>query len=230
MPQKRRFRAVADIDQARLAEFQAGIRKRYSDEQILAELRASAARLGRSPTMREFAADPETTVHPQTVIEHFGSWNAAKRAAGLVPRRFATRDELLGLLRELGEELGRPPTARDIDEHKGRLPSKSLYWHTFGSLTNALREAGFDVPVGEERLERAVEQGAALARELGRLPKFADWAEARKEDDSLLTEWQVYRMLDARRGAWSTFQFLVRERLDEQGVRVSTDGRLLKKR
>ena len=230
MPQKRRFRAVAEIDPKKLAEFQAGIRKRYSDEQILAELRACAERLGRSPTMREFAADPETAVHPQTVIEHYGSWNVAKRAAGLVPRRFATREELLGLLTELGEELGRPPTARDIDEHKGKLPSKSLYWHTFGSLTNALREAGFDVPVGEERLERAVEQGTELAHALGRLPKFADWAEARKEDDTLLTEWQVYRMLDARRGAWSTFQFLVRERLDEQGVRVSTDGRLLKKK
>ena len=177
--------------------------------------------------MREFAADEQTTVHPQTVIEHFGSWNAAKRSAGLVPRRFATREELLGLLKELGEELGRPPTARDIDEHKGKLPSKSLYWHTFGSLANALREAGFDVPVGEERLERAVEQGTALARALGRLPKFADWAEARKQDDTLLTEWQVYRMFDARRGAWSTFQFLVRERLDEQGVRVGSDGRLL---
>jgi hypothetical protein len=160
------------------------------------------------------------------VIEHFGSWNAAKRAAGLVPRRFATREELLGLLRQLGNELGHPPTARDIDEHKGRLPSKSLYWHTFGSLTNALQEAGFDVPVGEERLERAVEQGAALARRLGRLPKFADWAEARKTDGALLTEWQVYRMLDARRGAWSTFQFLLRERLDEQGIPVGTDGRL----
>ncbi|HYA08258.1 MAG TPA: hypothetical protein VEG24_01630 [Gaiellaceae bacterium] len=228
MPAKRRFRAVAGIDPDALAEFQAGIRKRYSDEQILGELRASAARLGRSPTMREFASDPETTVHPQTVIEHFGSWNAAKRAAGLVPRRFATREELLGLLRGLGEELGRPPSARDIDEHKGRLPSKSLYWHTFGSLSNALREAGFDVPVGEERLERAVEQGAELARRLGRLPKFADWADARRTDESLLTEWQVYRMLDARRGAWSTFQFLVRERLSEQGVRVSADGRLLK--
>jgi hypothetical protein len=230
MTQKRRFRAVAEIDPKKLAEFQAGIRKRYSDEQILAELRDCAERLGRSPTMREFAADPETAVHPQTVIEHYGSWNAAKRAAGLVPRRFATREELLGLLTDLGEELGRPPTARDIDDHKGKLPSKSLYWHTFGSLTNALREAGFDVPVGEERLERAVEQGTELARALGRLPKFADWAEARKEDETLLTEWQVYRMLDARRGAWSTFQFLVRERLDEQGVRVSTDGRLLKKR
>ena len=226
MPQKRRFRAVAEIDPGALAAFQAGIRKRYSDEQIVEELRASAARLGRSPTMREFASDRETTVHPQTVIEHFGSWNAAKRAAGLVPRRFATREELLGLLRELGEELGRPPTARDIDEHKGRLPSKSLYWHTFGSLSNALREAGFDVPVGEERLERAVEQGVELAHRLGRLPKFADWAVARRTDTSLLTEWQVYRMLDARRGAWSTFQFLVRERLDEQGIRVASDGRL----
>src|SRR5213075_867073 len=136
MPRERRYRAVARIDPDALAAFQAGIRKRYSDEQIVAELRACAERLSRSPTMREFANDAATTVHPQTVIEHFGSWNAAKRAAGLVPRRFATREELLGLLRGLGDELGRPPTARDIDEHKGRLPSKSLYWHTFGSLTN----------------------------------------------------------------------------------------------
>ena len=220
------YRAVAGIDPDALASFQAGIRKRYSDEQILVELRASAERLRRSPTMREFASDPETTVHPQTVIEHFGSWNEAKRAAGLVPRRFATRDELVGVLRELGVELGRTPTAKDLDERRGSMPSKSLYWHTFGSLSSALREAGFDVPVGEERLERAVEQGTSLARRLGRLPKFADWALARRQDDSLLTEWQVYRMFDARRGAWSTFQFLIRERLADEGVATQSDGRL----
>src|SRR5207247_5147349 len=213
-----------------LAEFQAGLRKRYTDHQIPDEPKACPAPLARSPTMREFAADPQTTVHPQTVIEHFGSWNAAKRAAGLVPRRFATREELLQLLKGLGEELGRPPTARDLDERKGSLPSKSLYWHTFGSLTTALREAGFDVPVGEERVERAVEQGVALARRLKRLPKFADWAEARKDDDSLFTEWQVYRMFDARRGAWATFQYLVRERLLEEGANVASDGRLLGRR
>ena len=220
------YRALAGIDAKALASFQAGIRKRYSDDQILAELRDSAERLNRSPTMREFAADPETTVHPQTVIEHFGSWNEAKRAAGLVPRRFARREELVGLLRDLGEELGRIPTAKDLDERRGSMPSKSLYWHTFGSLSSALREAGFDVPVGEERLERAVEQGVALARKLKRLPKFADWADARRDDDALLTEWQVYRMFDARRGAWSTFQFLIREQLGEDGVEVGSDGRL----
>src|SRR6476661_3447706 len=226
MAEKPRYRALASIDPQELAQFQAGIRKRYTDEQIVAEIVACAERLGRSPTMREFAADHETAVHPQTVIEHFGSWNKAKRAAGLVPRRFATREELLGLLRELGERLGRVPTAKDVDANRGWMPSKSLYWHTFGSLTNALKEAGFDVPVGEERLERAIAQGAAMARRLGHLPKFTDWAEARKEDASLLTEWQVYRMFDARRGAWSTFQYLVRERLREEGVTVEQDGSL----
>jgi hypothetical protein len=227
VPRKPQYRALAGIDREALAAFQAGIRKRYSDEQILEELTASAKRLRRSPTMREFADDPETSVHPQTVIEHFGSWNEAKRKAGLVPRRFATREELLELLRELGAGLGRTPTARDIEEHRGRMPSKSLYWHTFGSLANALREAGFDVPVGEEKLERALEQGVVLARKLKRLPKFADWAEARREDESLMTEWQIYRMFQGRRGAWSTFQFLIRERLVEAGAKVAADGRLV---
>jgi len=256
MPQKRRPRggrplrpidAVRRIDPAKLAEFQAGIRKRYSDEDILEQLRASAARLGRSPTMREFEDDSGTTVHPQTVIQHFGSWNEAKRKAGLVPRRFAQPADLIRQLRELGEELGRPPTGRDLDERRDSMPSKSLYWHMFGSLKNALREAGFDVPVGEERLERAIDQGVGLARHLGRLPKFADWKEARREDPDLLSEWQVYRMLEPgggalaaragkadagssgrrrRVGAWATFQYLVRERLLEEGVEVSPEGSL----
>jgi hypothetical protein len=224
MAAKRAYRAIDEIDPAELASFQTAIRKRYSDEQILSELRSHAARLGRSPTMKEFAADPETRVHPQTVIEHFGTWNAAKRAAGLVPRRFATREELLEVLRSLGEELGRMPTARDLDERRGRMPSKSLYWHTFGSLSAALREAGYDVALGEERLERAIEQGAELAAELGRLPKFAEWAAIRRTRPGMLTEWQVYRMFDSRRGAWAAFQFLIRKRLLEQGATVQPDG------
>src|SRR5260370_764842 len=200
MASRPRYRAIAEIDPEALASFQAGIRRRYSDAQILGELSGCAERLGRSPTMKEFAADPQANVHPQTVIEHFGTWNAAKRAAGLVPRRFATREELLALLQGLGDELGGTPTARDIDDRRGRMPSKSLYWHTFGSLTNALREAGFDVAVGEERLERAVGQGAALARRLGRLPKFADWASARRAaapEGPTLTEWQGHPQVEA---------------------------------
>lgn len=212
------------IDPEALAGFRAGLRRRYSDEDILEELRACAVRLGRSPTMRDLADDPDSRVHPQTVVERFGRWNVAKRLAGLPPRRFATREELLAQLRALGEELGRPPTGRDLQARRGRVPSKSLLWHTFGSLRTALREAGFDVPTGEERAERALDQGAALARRLGRLPRFADWAEARRADPELLTEWQVYRLFAVGRGSWASFQYLVKGRLERDGARVETDG------
>jgi Homing endonuclease associated repeat len=216
------------IDSADLASFRAGIRRRYSDEEIIAALQACAVRLGRSPTMREFERDRQIRIHPQTVIERFGTWNAAKRRAGLRARRFATREELLDELRSLGAELGRPPNGGDLQRRRPAMPSKSLYWHKFGSLRNALREAGFDVPIGEERLERAVEQGAKLARRLKHLPRFGDWATARKRDKRLPSEWQVYRLAGGRRGAWTTFQYLVRSRLQEEGVEVAPDGRVLR--
>ena len=223
---RRRHPALEVIDVEALAAFRSGLRRRYTDDEILTELRASAERLGRSPTMREFSADPDATVHPHTVIEQFGTWYAAKRAAGLQPRRFISRDELLTQLRELGDELGRAPTVRDIEARRGRMASKSLIWHTFGSLAAALKEAGFDVPIGEERLERAIADGAVLARELGHLPKMAEWKDARSRDPKLLSEWQVYRMVDVQPGAWSAFQYLVRERLHEEGVSVAQDGAL----
>jgi hypothetical protein len=216
---------MVPMDERELEAFREGLRRRYSDEEILTELRAAAERLGRSPTMREFGADPRTRVHPRTVIERFGSWNEAKRAAGLVPRRFATRDDLIAQLRALGEELGRTPSGRDLQARRGTMPSKSLYWHVFGSLANALREAGFDVPDEDERLERAIEHGARLARRLRRLPKFTDWAAARQSQPGLPSEWQVYRLVAAR-GRWSGFQFLVRERLAETGAEVAPDGRV----
>ena len=70
--------------------FQAGIRKRYTDEQILVELTACAKRrwlLADDAGVRGGSGDQ---LDPQTAIEHFGSWNEAKRKAGLVPRPFAT--------------------------------------------------------------------------------------------------------------------------------------------
>jgi Homing endonuclease associated repeat len=191
---------------------------RYSDARIIEELTACAERLGRSPTMREFAADPGTRMHPQTAVERFGTWNAAKRGAGLVPRRFATKAELLAQLRTLGAELGRMPTGRDLVERRARLPSKSLYWHRFGSLSNALREAGFDVPGRPERRERALAEGVALTRRLGRAPGFADWRRARAEQPELLSEWQVYRLFAQDGGGWSGFRAALGARLAQDGM------------
>ena len=176
--------------------------------------------------MREFVADERVRVHPQTVVGRFGSWNRAARRAGLVPRRFATQEELLGRLRSLGEELGRTPTGRDLDERRATMPSKSSYWHTFGSLSSALRAAGFDVPTRRERSERALDQGELLAHRLGRLPRFADWERARRRSPRMLTEWQVYRLFADEGGGWTTFQAALRGRLEATGAEVRRDGRL----
>ena len=179
--------------------------QRYTDEQLLEELRECAARLGRSPTMREFSLDPEAKPHPQTLVTRFGSWNRAKRKAGLVARRFATRAELLRQLRELGAELRRTPTGADLLRRRASMPSKSLYWQTFGSFRSALLAAGFDVPRAKERSDRAVQVGARLAKRLGRSPSFDDWARARARDPRLPSEWQVYRLFGGRKGAWAAF-------------------------
>ena len=53
MARKQPYRAVADIDPRALASFQASIRKRYSNEQILTELRASADRADIEGRIRE---------------------------------------------------------------------------------------------------------------------------------------------------------------------------------
>jgi Homing endonuclease associated repeat len=190
--------------------------QRYTDEMLLAELRGCAERLGRSPTMREFSLDPRARPHPQTVVARFGSWNRAKRRAGLVARRFATRPELLRQLRELGAELGRTPTGADLQSRRTSMPSKSLYWQTFGSFRAALRAAGFDVPRPRERSARAVEDGAKLAERLRRLPSFDDWARARARDPRLPSQWQVYRLFGGGKGAWAAFLEKVDRRVAER--------------
>ena len=55
---------------------------------------------------------------------------------------------------------------------------------------------------------------------------MADWKEARRDDPALLSEWQVYRLVDIGAVPWAAFQFLVRERLREEGVASSADGSL----
>lgn len=205
------YQTIMQMDQAELEAFRKQLRRRYSSTDIIDELMGCAHRLGTSPTMREFSNDPGTTIHPQTIVEHFGSWNAAKRAAGLMPRRMATRGELVGALRELGEKLGRVPTAKDIEHASGDFPSRAVFVKSFGSIPVALKAAGFDAPTKEERLTRSVEHGAQFYMRTGKLPSFRDWERVRGNRDDLLTAWQLYRTFEEVGGAWSAFQFAISE-------------------
>jgi hypothetical protein len=57
---------------------------------------------------------------------------------------------------------------------------------------------------------------------------MADWKQARASDPTLLSEWQVYRLIDVQRGAWTAFQFLVRKRLEQEDVAVRADGSIVR--
>lgn len=52
--------------------------RRISDDDIVTELRAVAARIGRAPYSREW-----TGVSRSTIFRRFGTWSAALEAAGL---------------------------------------------------------------------------------------------------------------------------------------------------
>ncbi len=207
------YASILQMDPEELGEFRRRLRRRYSREDILAQLQSCAERLGTSPTMREFAADPHVTIHPQTVVDHFGSWNDAKREAGLVPRRLATREELIGSLRELAAALGRRPTAVDIDEARGRVPGRGVFVKEFGSIAAALAAAGYAVPSRDEQLEASIDLGARYLVSSGRLPSFRDWERVRaRYGGDTLTAWQLYRSFDHAGGAWSAFQYAVCQR------------------
>jgi hypothetical protein len=149
------------------------------------------------------------------LVDHFGSWNEAKRASGLVPRRMATREELIAGLQMLERRLGRIPTPNDLDEAKGLLPGRSVYTREFGTVQDAFAEAGFDMPTRDERLVRTIEHGAAFLQRTGRLPSFRDWERIRGGRTDILSAWQVYRTFETRGGAWSAFQFAVNECAEE---------------
>ena len=86
-------------------------------------------------------ARPRGRSASQTVIEHFGTWNAAKRG-GPYPRRFLTRDEPSSSSAVWRRAWSHPDCTRSFAARRRSLPSASSRRGDVGSLAGALREAG----------------------------------------------------------------------------------------
>lgn len=142
--------------------------------QLLADLRDFAKAIGDVPTHRGMR---ESGPHaPDRYTTEFGSWNDAIKAAGLevVNYRSVPKEELLDALKKFADELGRAPTSDDL--YDDGPYSDFLYWRRFGSVSNALEEAGltpskrYGIPK-DELLEELV----AIADEVGRTPTMAEF-------------------------------------------------------
>lgn len=137
----------------------AASKPRVSEEEMLASLRRAAKDMGEAFTTDEFAAwaKKHGVIGPQTVHKRFGSWNEARRRAGLPvmsrhPREprsdmISERDCLAAVL-GLAAELGRTPSAQEY-ERSGRRPTVSTIRTRFGSWGRARRLADAEFRGGD---------------------------------------------------------------------------------
>src|SRR5699024_9245865 len=108
--------------------------------------------LGYTPTIQSVRERSDLPAVP-TFINHFGSWNGAVEAAGLEPRPQGSKrtkpshaysdTDLLDILRDLGDELGRRPTIRTVRRRRDLPPVPTFISH-FGSWNEAVETAGFE--------------------------------------------------------------------------------------
>jgi hemerythrin len=118
---------------------------RISEDAILDEISRLATEIGTPPTASEMRSKGKFTV--TIAQDRFGSWNEALEAAGYDPhkRHRITDEALLEEIHRLVKELGKTPTAQEMDDH-GKF-SHRPYFNRWEGWRAAIRAAGYE-PVG----------------------------------------------------------------------------------
>lgn len=135
-------------------------------------------------TGREYARRQRRAAAPAlaTVVKMFGSWDAARRAAGLPePRsaRSADPDQLARAAAALWRGLGRPPRQADWDAWGGRLCDSQIASRIAGGWAALLAGARRLDPGLPARPPRSAAARALLAVPPDRLPPKARWLRER---------------------------------------------------
>lgn len=147
---------------------------RISKEDIIEEI-SRLAKQETPPSVDRMDSDGRFSA--RICWNRFGSWNAAVRAAGYEPLRESethTEEELLADIKRLHDELGRPPTTRDMVE-QGTYTA-SVYFSRFESWNTAVREAGF---TPNDRFRDPAEQRIPAADLLAELERVAEFVGGR---------------------------------------------------
>jgi hypothetical protein len=163
-----------------LAEIGYDPNKEYAipDSDLIAELQQITDEFGRPPKYEEME-EREDAYHPETYASSFGTFNEAKRAAGLERQNIKNVSEefMLEKLEMIKEDLGRDPKYDDLFDYP-TVPCPYTYEQRFGTFNDAKREAGMEVTV-ESRVSRE-DLKAELNRvknEFGRTPSVNEFRE-----------------------------------------------------
>jgi len=117
-------------------------RDNISPSDLKKDITATAEALGHPPTAEEHREQGEYCVkHMQNT---FGSWNEALQTAGYEPHseKGISRSKLIQQLHSAVKELGKVPTADEIDEY-GQFSSQ-CYYRRWNGWEAAVREAGYE--------------------------------------------------------------------------------------
>lgn len=122
--------------------------KYWSQDTIILAIKKFYSIHNTKPRNRDFK---DNTDYPScdTIVNHFGSFNEAIKAAGLVPNKtpsntftnFSKKGIVLAI-QEFYIINNRIPSTRDF-MNNSRYPSNSIVKNTFGSWNNAIEAAGF---------------------------------------------------------------------------------------
>lgn len=153
---------------ARFGSWNAGLRaaglpithnERWSRESVLRALSNDAERLGRAPRQTECKRATQDRPSAAVVQRVFGSWNLGLVAAGLPvtsqPGKW-TRDTVLAALRRREHELGRPPTASEMNAPGPGYPTLTIVLRKLGSWSEACGALGWSIQPSGSRGDQPV--------------------------------------------------------------------------
>lgn len=130
-------------------------RRGYDHNELLTKIKELANRLGRMPTVNEVDEAPDLPC-ASTVVRYFGSLPTLAKKLGFQTKvkysRFYTDDELLSLLKGIGEKLNKVPSSLDVKRDKN-MPPFGVYKRRFGSYSNAVRLCGYEPRERRQRQE-----------------------------------------------------------------------------
>lgn len=165
------------------------MQKIYSNDDLLKALKAASKDKMMGPTYHGYLAG-KNRPSAEAIRARFGGWTNAVRKAGMIPAARRTKDEMKKLVK-LGKVDAKYPALR------------------MGMSVRELKVAvGLEKPRKPTR-ERYIDEGARIARRLGRAPNFHEFNRYTRT----VTAWNPYRLYGRD---WKAFKRDVDKRVREK--------------